>query len=114
MLYDIEYLIEISDGDSELLDSMLSQFIDDATTSINHITLAVSISDYSSLKFNAHRIKPALVNFKIFSLIDTLRFIENKAADRVFDNELHAAVAEFKAVMQQIISDIKSRHLNKH
>ena len=108
MLYNLDDLWEITDNDREMVISMVVQFITDAATSLANIRNAVEIEDFSSLKFNAHRIKPALNNLKIYDLKEVITGIEHKAESNVFDNDLLQFVEKLNRVVNQVIAQLKS------
>ncbi len=107
MLYNLDELWDLTDGDTALVTSLVSQFIIDSSTSITNINNAIKLRDFSSIKFNAHRLKPALNALKIDQTKDIIAQIERKAANNLFDDELVNSVKELDAIVKMAIVALK-------
>ncbi len=108
MLYNLHELWDLTDGDKEIVTSMVVQFIKDVPPSVNNIKIALKLGDRSSIKFNAHRIKPAINSLKIDSLRKTIIAIEEKAESNSLDDELLGSVKELDNVIAQVVSALKA------
>ena len=107
MLYDLDELWEMIDFDRESMGFMVNQFIIDVSASIGQMAEAITNNDYKTLKFNAHRIKPAVNSFHVLSLPATIRLVEEKAEDEVNDAEMQEGVRQIVSVLTEVIVQLK-------
>lgn len=74
-LYDLSYLNELSQGDMDFTRQIIETFLEMAAQSVEQLRKALETNDLASIRKIAHKIKPTLANFQIFSikgLIDNL------------------------------------------
>ena len=68
MLYNLTEIEEIAGGDHETLLFIINQCVADIETSLVNINIALPQKDLDAIKFNAHRIRPAISHLQIISL----------------------------------------------
>ncbi|WP_461533013.1 Hpt domain-containing protein [Sinomicrobium sp.] len=60
MMYNLEKLQELSEGDQEFINSIVTVFVDDTPADLADLKLAVASGDFEEIYRKAHKIKPNL------------------------------------------------------
>ena len=108
MLYNLDELWDLTDGDRETMIAMVAQFLKDVAESVANINIAVATNNLPLLKFNAHRIKPAITNFQIDTLKDAILALEEKAGTDRLDPDIPMLVADVTSVMEEVMQQLSN------
>jgi hypothetical protein len=63
--------------------------------------------DYTDIKFFAHRMKPAINSFQIFSIKEDVLLIEQLAEQKQLTNELVALIEKVEQTMKEVVATLK-------
>lgn len=107
MIYSLDKLNELADGDREFINSVVSVFLDEVPEDLSLLEIAITKQDYPSIYQLAHKIKPnvdllGMEQTRAAALeIENLGKKENTAAeiDAIFPilkKDIHQVVAELK------------------
>jgi hypothetical protein len=107
MLYNLEELIDLVEGDEELLLSILRQFVIDITRSVNNISESATLGDAKVVLFNTHRIKPAIESLKISSLKPLIIQIDSFVEAGNYGSDLEEVVGLLRSIVADVIADLK-------
>jgi HPt (histidine-containing phosphotransfer) domain-containing protein len=106
--YNLEYLEEISDGDSKFINEMLSEFIQNTPRVINELKRLANEENWNQLHYVAHKFAPSFdfigaehIKYDIHRLEECSENFESKDAVMV----LIENIGEFSI---QVISELKS------
>ncbi len=108
-LYNLDYLHEISEGDTEFIHEMIRLFIVEIPSRLNKIILLLTEEKRQKATDEVHRIAPNFSLFGLEKMIERLNQAENCLRSgtecRVVVNELKCLRDEFNEVAFQLKSD---------
>ncbi|OIP81645.1 MAG: hypothetical protein AUK44_09530 [Porphyromonadaceae bacterium CG2_30_38_12] len=109
VLYKLDQLQIIANGDQKFVDTMLDMFEKIASDTIFKMSNALVSSDIDSIKQLAHKIKPSLDNMGITILYDDIRTLENFNLKTNCPDTLRQKVQFVNATLSGILIDLQKR-----
>jgi len=109
-LYDIKKLMLKCGDNTEFVTQMLSLFITDVPQSMLKIREAYAEGDFKTVKYMAHRIRPALLNMSINSLKDESYELENLAANERKTAEMDGIIDKMTSVINAVTAKLKAEY----
>jgi CheY-like chemotaxis protein len=106
-LYNLASLEEISRGDKDFIDKMLSMFIDVSLKAIDEFDEALRVKNYQQISKTAHRIKPSIDNMGIVSLKDKIRALEKYPIDGD-EKERIKLIEEVQFTLKRVCKELNS------
>lgn len=82
-LYDLSKLHDLSSGNPEFVNKMVRMFLDLTPSLIESIGMGLEEKNYEQVRAAAHKLKPSIDLMGINSIKDTVRKIENYAAEQM-------------------------------
>ncbi|MGB0403430.1 MAG: Hpt domain-containing protein [Salibacteraceae bacterium] len=82
-MYDLTELREMSDNDEEFVQEMIHAFLKNNKDYLNTLNEGLAAKDWKVVKFNAHKIKPSILLFKITSLKQVILDINEFAGNEI-------------------------------
>lgn len=107
MVTDLAYLKDISDGNVEFMDEMVSLFIDQSSGHIESLQEGVNTGDFKTIASAAHKMKPVLGYVGISAENSGIREIEacaKKASDMA---TIQQRIGHLQSVIQQANDELK-------
>ena len=101
VLVDLEHLEQISHGDAEFERELLEIFVEDASTYINEIEVALQASDIKSVARTAHKLKGASATVTVHKMLEVALQLEIQAKENCLDGATEL-VARLKAILGQV------------
>ena len=108
MLYNLDELREIADGDDEMFMAVIEQFYIDVPIALESMKKALLASDCGAIRFNSHRMKPAIHHLQITSLKNIIYEVEDKAYNNIIDDVLVLQINQLDEVLGNVIKQLKS------
>ena len=90
-LVNLEYLYELSEGDSSFAAEMLKTFLDRTPYAIDEIRLALSINNYTKLKSEVHKHKNSLLfvsSGEVIGIAETIESMGASADKNILDRQV--------------------------
>lgn len=103
---DLSFLKNFTGGDNEKVKKYVSMFLSRAPEQLTAIKSDLASADYSSLKVNAHSLKPQLGYMGIKSLETDIKNIEHFAESGTNTEQLPALVANVETTLQQAFQEL--------
>ena len=107
MLYNLQEIMELCDDDLESVSDIVAQFVSDVPESIVGLRKGLDKVDYTEIKFFAHRMKPAINSFQIFSIKEDVLLIEKLAEQKQLTDELVALIEKVEQTMKEVVATLK-------
>lgn len=108
-LFNLDSLIEISNGNKEFIDEMIDIFVDDLQVTANELRQALKDDDMDLVKNSAHKIKPSLETFCV-PFYSEIREIEVLAENHDNGPKLAQLVSGFEKLAENVIPGLKIQH----
>ena len=105
-LYDIEQLLQISQGDTNFVQNMLDLFAKLAKEAIVKLNESQKNNDFESIHKIAHKIKPNIDNLKIVKLIEPIRQLEKYNPAEHSKSDLKNLIEVVIVVLENVINEI--------
>ncbi len=109
-LFDIKKLMVKCGDNTEFVTQMLSLFVTDVPQSMVKIKEAYTIGDFKTVRYMAHRIRPALLNMSINSIRDESLRLETLAADEEKTGEMEKIIDKMMTVINMVTAKLKAEH----
>lgn len=107
MLYNLQEIMDLCDNDLESVSDIVAQFVSDVPESINGLRKGLDKVDYTEMKFFAHRMKPAINSFQIFSIKEDVLLIEKLAEQKQLTDELVNLIERVEQTMKEVVATLK-------
>lgn len=107
IFYSLAKLDKIAQGDMNFVNEIIGIFVEQATLSLQEIHDAEAIGDIETIKKVAHRLKPAIDNLCIHSLIPLIRELEKDAEKLFMNKSLHSKISELDSTLIKVVAKIK-------
>jgi HPt (histidine-containing phosphotransfer) domain-containing protein len=104
----LDYLNEISGGDKEFQQELISTFLSEMGEELNLLSNSAKTQDWKTLGNIAHKIKAPVGMFCIEDVKDKILFIEKSSKNMQSLELLPAKVDEFISIMQVVIDEISN------
>ncbi|MBC7654204.1 MAG: PAS domain S-box protein [Oligoflexus sp.] len=102
-LFDLAQIQEISRGNSDFVEKMISLFIDQTPKSVQEIKSAYQNQDFDTVRKIAHRMKPSLLNLGIKSLGNVITDIEHHSKDDQTSKKLEGLIDKVESVLEEVV-----------
>ena len=109
-LYDLSRLIDISRGDTEFIEKMISLFIDQAALSMQQIKEAFEKKDYVTVGETAHRIKASIGNLGITYIKQDIADLEHIALQDPSPTRMQLLIEKIDIVLLEVIEQLKQEN----
>ena len=109
-LYDIKKLMLKCGNNSEFVIQMLSIFITDVPQTMLKIKEAYSEGDLKTVKYLAHRIRPALMNMSVNSIREESYQLESLAANDKKTDEMERIIDKMTKVLNVVTAKLKAEY----
>jgi len=109
-LYDIKKLMVKCGDNTDFLVQMLSLFISDVPQSMQKIREAYQDDDLGTVKYMAHRIRPALLNMSIDSIKDESYKLESLAGEGIKTAEIEQIIEKMSTVINAVTARLKAEY----
>jgi PAS domain S-box-containing protein len=109
-LFDIKKLMVKCGDNAEFVTQMLSLFVTDVPQSMLKIREANEAGDYKTVRYLAHRIRPALLNMSINSIRDESLRLENLATAEEKSLEMDKIIDKMTTVINLVTAKLKAEH----
>lgn len=106
MLFDLSELREMSGNDEEFVQEMIQSFIDNNSTYLNQMIDAGKSGDWAAVKFNAHKIKPSILLFKIESLQKAILDLNEFAGKEINTDSIPQLISEIEAGLKKVFGQL--------
>jgi CheY-like chemotaxis protein len=110
-LYSLSGLIEMASGDLNFVQSIVDTFRTNTPNYLNKIAEGITTLDIEKIRHNAHQLKPSVDFFKVESIRQTVRDIEEACKNE--DTNMEMVKANFvmvKEVLEAVIKDLYSKY----
>ncbi len=107
-LYDLGPLREMSRGNNEFINKMITLFIEQANMSLNQINTAHVDNDYETVCKVAHRLKSSIDNMGIISIKKEIRELEKLSKEPVLLPEIAALILLINSTLLKVLEHLPS------
>ncbi len=106
-LYDLSTIIEISGGDEEFVQTMVSLFVDTVPANLKELNVALQNKNWDMVSKTAHKLKSTLDSMGIHSIGQDIRTVEQTAKTKESLDNIPAMVSRINDVVGKCIDQIK-------
>lgn len=106
-LYNLDKLVELSQGDMDYVKKMIQIFIDQSEASMNQIKSAIGKRDLETVFQISHKIKPSIDGLGIECLTKEIREIENDSKKGIYSTKLEELISYADKILKTVIADLK-------
>ena len=107
-LYDISKLQSI--GSDDFVKRMLKLFVAEVPSAVMNIKIAYDSSDFNTIKYLTHRIRPSIQNMGIAPLAEDVVLIEQLAAKGQKDPDLKSRIDRMTEVIDLVSEQLKKKY----
>ena len=109
-ILDLSYLIEITDGNPEVMTEMIQLVVDETPQQISSIKKNVGEKNWEKVRAEAHKVKPIFLYVGLSGLNEKMQKIEDKAAEKKLDADvLKVLIDEIEETFNEIVPQLKKR-----
>jgi PAS domain S-box-containing protein len=108
----LSYLKELSDGNDEFVEEMLTMFIDSIPKSVEELDESLARSDWKQMQMTAHKMKPSFGFIGLPENQNVFQQIEKIAADMPDREQLTELMVKARVLAEQCISELKAELQN--
>lgn len=112
-LYSLDGLNEMSRGDKQFVQNMLSIFIQMTEESCRLCEEYQQAGEFDKISKLAHKLKPSIDNLRIKSIVDDIRFLEKFNPQTDCHVEFSQKLDKMIIVMNEVMADLKNLTRNK-
>jgi HPt (histidine-containing phosphotransfer) domain-containing protein len=98
--FSTDYLLELSSGDAEFIQSILNTFTENTPKYIETLAEAIDKKDLSTIRYIAHQIKPSLEILKVHSSFELALEIERGVDQKSNEDDI---LAQSKKLIKELI-----------
>jgi len=107
MIYNLDKLNEMADGDQDFINSVISVFLEEVPQDLESLEVAISSMDYENVYKLAHKIKPNVDLLGMEQSRATALEIETLGKSSENSAEIEQKFPLLKKDIQQVISELK-------
>ncbi|TAI46628.1 Hpt domain-containing protein [Flagellimonas allohymeniacidonis] len=107
MIYSLDKINEMADGDNDFVISVISVFLDEVPTDLEGLESAVNNNDYESIYKLAHKIKPNVDLLGMEQTRATALEIETMGKNQASMSEIEQKFPLLKTDVLQVVSELK-------
>ena len=112
LLYNLTSLINLSRGNKDFVDKMISIFIIQTTETIEKVENAIEIKDFEEVSRLIHKIKPSIEGIGIVSIIEEVKLLEKVAAENNNKKLIISLFNTIKFTLENVILQLKENELS--
>lgn len=109
-LYNLDKLVELSQGDMDYVKKMIEIFISQSEASMIQINSAISKRDLDTVFQISHKIKPSIDGLGIECLAKEIREIENDSKKGLYSARLEELITYADKILKTVIADLKKNN----
>lgn len=109
-LFDLSKLTEISRGNNNFIQKMISIFVEQMPVNIQDLKNAYEQKNLIAMAATAHKMKPSIDNMGIESLKNTIREIEKQGKANEYSKTLPDLINKIEKTLQSIVSTLKTEY----
>lgn len=110
-LYNLNSLHNLSRGNEEFVQKMISIFINQTTETLIKIEEAISIKDFIEVSRLIHKIKPSVEGIGVTSIIENVKQLEKTAKEAKEEATITALFSDIKSTLEEVIMQLQSDEL---
>nr|WP_299345213.1 Hpt domain-containing protein [Allomuricauda sp.] len=107
MIYSLDKINEMAEGDQDFVTSVISVFLDEVPTDLQDLETAVNNSDYENIYKLAHKIKPNVDLLGMEQTRATALEIETMGKNKASMSDIEEKFPVLKTDVLQVISELK-------
>lgn len=111
-MYDLSELREMSGDDESFIQEMLDVFLKNNQDYLQLLNKAFESKDWKGVKFNAHKIKPSILLFRIDSLKQTILDLNEFSGKEINLDKMPSLVSELNVGLSEVFVKI-SKEIKK-
>jgi hypothetical protein len=109
MLYSIENIEAIANGDASFVKSIIEIFIETSSNCVVQINKGIELKDGKLINYNAHQLKPSIDLLEINDGKELVRTLETESMLEIVDFDLLAIkAASFSQLIETVNAALKS------
>lgn len=108
-IYNLSQLEELAGGNTEFVDSMVETFLEHTPGQLEEILEAYKVSDLDTVGAVAHKIKPNIELFGIYSIKQDIRVVEEKGKQGLMDSELEESLKRVESYLREAFNQLQQR-----
>lgn len=108
--YSLNQINELSGGEPEFVNQILTVFIELGRDTINGLKSALAIRDVVAIKRMSHKIKPSLRSLEVDELESDIVYLETLDESSVNVSKLNDCVHKVITIISEIIEDLTRKH----
>ena len=106
-LFNLTSLNNLSRGNIEFMEKMVSIFIEQSTDTIEKTSIAISQNDFIEVSRLIHKIKPSVETLGIMSINSELKLLEKIAKETEDKEQITALFGVIKEVLEKAVIQLK-------
>lgn len=108
-VYDLSQLEELAGGSQEFVMSMVETFLEHTPGQLEELKTAFASGDLGAMGGVAHKVKPNIDLFGVFSIKEEIRLVESLGKERNNAPELPATLEKIDNVLQLAFQQLTAR-----
>lgn len=108
-ILDLSYLIEITDGNPDVMTEMIQLVVDETPRQISGIKTNIQQQNWEKVRAEAHKVKPIFLYVGLTGLNEKMQDIEDKAANEQNAVRLQELIDEIEETFDEIVPQLKKR-----
>lgn len=106
-LYNLDFLKQVYNSDSEIIDQIRQIFLENIPKYINDLDLASEEQNWAAISFTAHKIKSSIRLFNINQIIEEVVEIENHSKAMTELDGLPNKIKHVTMILKQVEVEMK-------
>lgn len=112
-LYNLSSLNNLSRGNKEFVEKMVTIFIDQANSTIEKVADAIEVENFIEVSQLIHKIKPSIEGIGVTSIIDDVRILEKISKEQGDKKQIEAIFSGIKVVLKEVIDQLNENEIDK-
>lgn len=112
-LYNLSSLNNLSRGNKEFVEKMISIFIDQAKITIEKVESAIENESFIDVSQLIHKIKPSIEGLGVISILEDVRILEKIAKDSNDKKQIEAIFSGIKEVLIEVVEQLNDNEIEK-
>jgi HPt (histidine-containing phosphotransfer) domain-containing protein len=109
LLYNLDQLHDLSEGNQLFIDKMMALFIELMPQIISELGIGLKEQNYQRIHAAAHKAKPSIDMMGINSLKDTIRDLEKNALKDQNVDQIKPLIEKVSKIIEQVLIQLRSR-----
>lgn len=111
LLYNLSSINNLSRGNQEFVQKMITIFINQTIETIETIEKALSINDYQEVSRLIHKIKPSIEGIGVISILDQVKLLEKTAKEGKDKKLIDSLFLTIKFTLEKVVQYLKNNEL---